>query len=444
MSGDKVKDVFDYLDKLLKEDDVVVLGCSGGPDSMALLDLLVRIRKKKNIAIVCAHVNHKVRKESDFEMEWLSKVCLNKKIVYEKMIIDNYGDDNFHNEARNIRYNFFDNLVSKYNAKYLMTAHHGDDLIETVLMRIVRGSTLAGYAGFKMRVAMDNYEIVRPLVLVTKDDILEYDRKRKIEYVVDKSNFSSKYTRNRYRKVVLPFLKSEDKGVHLKFLKYSRMLDMCDSFLEKETSKAIKSLYNDKWIDINRFKLLDEIIQNKVINNLLEKFYADDLLLISDVHADLIKNLIYSSKANSYIYLPNSVKAIKSYDKFCLVRETEQIDSYEIELLDYVNLPNGKNIKVLEEALENSNFYCRLNKADVEFPLHVRTRKAGDKMKVKGLNGTKKIKDIFIDAKVPVNKRDLWPVVVDSKDRIVWLPGLKKSKFDVPKNKNCDIILKYY
>ena len=311
------------------------------------------------------------------------------------MIIKNYGDDNFHNEARNIRYNFFEDLVEKYEAKYLMTAHHGDDLIETVLMRIVRGSTVSGYAGFKMELVKDNYKIIRPLVTVTKDDILEYNKKNKIEYAIDKSNFSDKYTRNRYRKVVLPFLKSEDKNVHLKFLKYSHMLNMYDDYLNKQTDEVIKTLYNDNWIDINRFKALDEVIQNKVINNLLEEFYADDLLLVSDVHTDLIKSLIFSNRSNSYIYLPNNVKVVKSYDKFGFIRETEQIDSYEIELLDYANLPNGKNIKVLESASENNNNYIRINKSDVEFPLHVRTRKSGDKMKVKGLNGTKKIKDIF-------------------------------------------------
>ena len=439
-----MKKVLDYLNNLLNEGDVIVLGCSGGPDSMALLDLLLKIRKDKDISIICAHVNHKLRKESDLEMEWLEKVCSRKKIIFEKMIIKNYGDDNFHNEARNIRYNFFEDLVEKYEAKYLMTAHHGDDLIETVLMRIVRGSTVRGYAGFKMELIKDNYKIIRPLVTVTKDDILEYNKKNKIEYAIDKSNFSDKYTRNRYRKVVLPFLKSEDKNVHLKFLKYSHMLNMYDDYLNKQTDEVIKTLYNDNWIDINRFKALDEVIQNKVINNLLEEFYADDLLLVSDVHTDLIKSLIFSNRSNSYIYLPNNVKVVKSYDKFGFIRETEQIDSYEIELLDYANLPNGKNIKVLESASENNNNYIRINKSDVEFPLHVRTRKSGDKMKVKGLNGTKKIKDIFIDCKVPVSKRDLWPVVVDSKDRIIWLPGLKKSKFDVPKNKNCDIILKYY
>ena len=440
----EMKKVKEYLSSVFNKDDVVVLGCSGGPDSMALLNILLEFRKKLNMSIVCAHVNHKLRAESDDEMVWLENFCLKHKIIFEKMIINNYGDDNFHNEARNIRYSFFEDLVHKYSAKYLMTAHHGDDLIETVLMRIVRGSTLGGYAGFSKLVKKDDYFILRPLIYVTKEEIVNYDKKNNIDYAVDKSNFSDKYTRNRYRKMVLPFLKEEDPKVHLKFLKYSEMLVDCDRFLSCESDKLYKGLYNDNYIDIDKFKKLDSVIQNKIINNLLEEYYEDDLILISDVHTDLIRSLVYSNRSNSVIYLPNAVKVVKSYNKIYLERETNQIDSYEIELLDYANLPNGKNIKAIEDADSNSNFYCRLNSGDVVLPLHVRTRRAGDRMKVKGLNGSKKVKDIFIDEKVPVSQRDLWPVVVDSKDTIVWLPGLKKSKFDVPKNKKCDIILKYY
>lgn len=439
-----MKKVKKYLSDILDKDDVVVLGCSGGPDSMALLSLLIEFRKKLNISIVCAHVNHNLRAESDDEMVWLEQFCLKHKIIFEKMIINNYGDDNFHNEARNIRYNFFEELVYKYNAKYLMTAHHGDDLVETILMRIVRGSTLGGYAGFSKLVKKKDYSIVRPLVYVTKDEILNYDKKNNIEYAVDKSNFSDKYTRNRYRKMVLPFLKEEEPNVHLKFLKYSEMLFECERFLDGEVSRLYKKLYNENYIDIDKFKMLDSIIQNKIINNWLEEYYEDDLILISDVHTDLIKSLIYSNRSNSVIYLPNAVKVVKSYNKLYFERETDQIDSYEIELLDYANLPNGKNIKAIEYADSNSNFYCRLNSSDVVLPLHVRTRRDGDRMKVKGLNGSKKVKNIFIDEKVPVSQRDLWPVVVDSEDKIVWLPGLKKSKFDVSKNKKCDIILRYY
>ena len=428
----------------LEKDDVIVLGCSGGPDSMALMDVLLRLRKRLNLSIICAHVNHKLRVESDDEMVWLEGFCKENNVVFEKMIINNYGDDNFHNEARNFRYNFFEELVHKYGAKYLMTAHHGDDLMETILMRIVRGSTLGGYAGFRKVSFHGDYSIVRPLVYMTKDELLNYDKDNGIAYVVDKSNFSDKYTRNRYRKEVLPFLKREDSNVHLKFLKYSELLFECDDYLSCLTDDFVKTLYNDKCIDINKFKDLDSVIQSKLINKLLESFYEDDMILITDVHTDLIKSLVYSNRANSSIYLPNAVKVIKSYDKIFFKRETEQIDNYEIELLDYANLPNGKNIKVVNDSLVNNNNYCRLSCRDVVLPLHVRTRKSGDKMKVKGLNGSKKIKDIFIDSKVPMNQRDLWPVVVDSTDKIVWLPGLKKSKFDVQKDEKCDIILRYY
>ena len=439
-----LKDVNKFLLSLLEKDDVIVLGCSGGPDSMALMDLLLKLRKKLNLSIICAHVNHKLRAESDDEMVWLEKFCFLNDVIFEKMIINNYGDDNFHNEARNFRYNFFEDLVHKYNAKYLMTAHHGDDLMETVLMRIVRGSTLGGYAGFKKISVHDDYFIVRPLVYVTKEELLNYDKDNGIEYAVDKSNFSDKYTRNRYRKEILPFLKREDKNVHLKFLKYSEILFECDNYLSMVTDESARTLYNDNYIDVVKFKELDSVIQSKLINRLLEGYYEDDMILISDVHTDLIKSLVYSNRANSSVYLPNAVKVIKSYDKIYFKRETEQIDNYEIELSDYANLPNGKNIRVVNECSSNSNNYCRLSSNDVVLPLHVRTRKSGDKMRVKGLNGSKKIKDIFIDSKVPLNQRDLWPVVVDSTDKIVWLPGLKKSKFDVQKDEKCDIILRYY
>ena len=440
-----MKEVYDFLNEILNEDDIVVVGTSGGPDSMCLMDILLKFREKTNISIVCAAVNHKLRKESDDEVAYLKEFSKKNKIIFEDMVITNYGDDNFHNEARNIRYNFFEGLIKKYNAKYLMTAHHGDDLMETILMRIVRGSTLSGYSGFSRIVTKDGYNLVRPLITVTKDEILDYNKKNDVVYFIDKSNYSSKYTRNRYRKEVLPFFKKEDKNVHLKFLKYSNMLDSYDEYINKQAEKEFnKLLIDDKYINIEKFKKLDDLLQYKIITNMLKSYYQDDLILITDVHTDLIKSLIYSNKANTSLYLPNFVKAIKSYDKFYFEPETKDINGYEIELIDYANLPNGKNIKVIEQTDENNNFICRLNKEDIVLPLHVRTRKVGDKMYVKGLGGSKKIKDIFIDSKIEASKRDLWPVVVDSADKVVWLPGIKKSKFDVPKSKNCDIILKYY
>ena len=164
----KIDDIFEF-----RQNDRIVIGCSSGPDSMALVDMLLKIRDKYNLFLVIAHVNHNVRKESYEEAEFLKDYCFINKLLFESMVIEEYGDDNFHNEARNIRYNFFENLVHKYDANYLMTAHHGDDLIETVMMRIVRGSNLNGYAGFRNIVDMDGYKIVRPLINYTKKELEE-------------------------------------------------------------------------------------------------------------------------------------------------------------------------------------------------------------------------------------------------------------------------------
>ena len=208
-----MKDAINFIRNNIDVDDTVILGCSGGPDSMALFNLLLEYRKKVNIYIVCAHVDHNVRDESKEELKFVENYCRGHNVKFESMRIDNYGDDNFENEARNIRYNFFEELINKYGAKYLLTAHHGDDLMETVLMRIVRGSTLSGYSGFSSIVKRENYTILRPLVSLSKDEILEYNSLNHIPYVIDKSNFSSARTRNRYRKNVLPLLKMEDKNV---------------------------------------------------------------------------------------------------------------------------------------------------------------------------------------------------------------------------------------
>ena len=135
-------------DIFIEDNLSVVVACSGGPDSMALLDVILKLRDKRNINIICAHVNHKLRIESEQEKVDVENFCKNNKIIFEYMEITKYDKDNFHAQARNIRYDFFDKLMKKYNAKYLFTAHHGDDLIETILMRISRGSTVKGYSGF--------------------------------------------------------------------------------------------------------------------------------------------------------------------------------------------------------------------------------------------------------------------------------------------------------
>ena len=436
--------IYDFLLNKIKlnQQDIIVVGVSAGPDSMALLYILNELRKKIGYKIVVAHVNHNVREESKEEAEFLKDYCEKNDIIFEMMIITKYGDDNFHNEARNIRYNYYEDLINKYGANYLMTGHHADDLMETILMRIVRGSTMRGYSGFSDLVDKGKYKIARPLISVTKKELEDFDKENNIPYRIDKSNFKDKYTRNRYRKHVLPFLKEEDKNVHEKFIKFSKQLMECDELIERLVMSEIDNVYQDGIIDIDKFKLLDMVIQRRIIDYIFSTLYKDDIIEIDNRHEELVLEAIYSNKASVVFNLPNDYLVVKEYNRLYFKKNINMVMPYDIELTDEVFLPNGFTIKKIDSSNTDGNDILRLKSSDVVLPLRVRTRKSGDRIKVKNMNGTKKVSEVLINAKIPSSKRNLWPIVVDSTDKIVWIPKVKKSKYNRLKDEDCDIIFK--
>ena len=156
------------------------------------------------------------------------------------MKIEKYTENNFENEARKKRYKFYEETLKKYNSKHLFLAHHGDDLIETILMKISRGSSLEGYAGIKEISNKNNYYIIRPLLEYTKQDLIDYNNKYNIKYYIDKSNEDTKYTRNRYRKLILPILKEENKDIHKQFLKYSNTLLEYHNYINNKVNTKVK------------------------------------------------------------------------------------------------------------------------------------------------------------------------------------------------------------
>jgi tRNA(Ile)-lysidine synthase len=429
----------------LKYNDSVVVGVSGGPDSMCLLHILLRLRENLNLKIIVAHVNHNTGRPGQIlDQEFVEEYCKNNNLIFEPVIIKDYGDDNFHNEARTFRYNYFHKLVKKYNAKYVFTAHHADDLMETILMRIVRGSTLKGYSGFSKIVKMDDYTIIRPLINVTKDKIYNYLESNNLKYRIDDSNLKDVYTRNRFRKYIVPQLKKEDPNVDEKFYKFSKTLIECNEYIDSQVKKIYNIVCPQNIINITEFQKQEHLIQVKLIYSILENYYQDDLMLLTDKHTELILNLINSNKSNCSIHLPNNIKGVKAYNSFYLTKIESKENKYEIQIEDYLKLPNGKSIEVIKSSEIDDNNICRLDSTNIKLPLYVRNKIEGDKMSVKGMIGSKKIKDIFIDSKVDLQERSLWPIVCDSNDNIVWLPGVKKSKFCKAKDEKYDIILKYY
>ena len=433
-------DILKKLDKTIKENETLITATSGGPDSMALLSLLIKLSKTKKITIICAHVNHNLRKESQEEAIMVEKYANENNLIFEKMEINHY-EGNTENYARTQRYNFFEKLIKKYNATYLLTAHHGDDLTETILMRMVRGSSLKGYSGFQEITDKGNYKIYRPLITKTKDELLNYVKTNNIPYAVDKTNFSEEYTRNRYRLNILPILKKENKSVHLKFLKFSETLKLYDDHINKEANEKLNKVYQNNNLNLKLFENEDELIKRKILYQILNNLYYKNISLITDNHVELILNIIESSRPNLKINLPSKVLVIKNYQNLYFTQNTE-IKPYSFTFKDKLILPNNQ-ILIKEETEDTSNYTIRLNSKELSLPLIVRTRQNGDKMEIKNLNGHKKIKDIFIDEKISETARNSWPILTDQNNQIIWLPGLKKSKFDKQKHENYDIIIRY-
>lgn len=436
-----MKQVYRFLDNLLKLNDKVIVACSGGPDSMCLLNIILEYKDRLNLDIICAHVNHNVRLASQEEQAYVAKFCQEHSITFESMKIEKYNNTNFHADARNKRYQFLNELVNKYKANYVMTAHHGDDLIETMLMKIIRGSSLKGIAGINLITDYSNYKLVRPLLFVTKQDCLNYNSKNKIKYYIDESNNTDDYLRNRLRHHILPTLKSENPLVHHKFLEFSNELFLIDNFLDNYLSNILTNIYINGKLFITEFIKLDDLLKYQVIKYILKDYYCD-LAKLNKKHLKAIYDLIHSVKTSGSIDLPNNLQATKSYDVF-EIKEKQDYQDYCYKLDDNIKIANYGTFKIVSKSQLTNNYVCYLDSTKIKLPLYIRNRRMGDKIWVKNMNGHQKIKDVFINAKVAKEKRNNYPLLVDSDNNILWVPGLKKSNFDSYLTKHCDIIIWY-
>ena len=432
-----MNDVLEDIKNQIKSKTVVV-ATSGGPDSMCLLNL---INQNTDLKIICAHVNHKLREESEKEAQMVKNYCTSNNITYEYYELTNYKG-NTEAYAREKRYKFFEKIIKKYNSKYLLTAHHGDDLVETILMKIIRGN-LDNLVGFKKLTKRNNYYIYRPLIDKTKEEILNYCKNNNIKYAIDKTNFEDTYTRNRIRKYILPELKKENKYIHNNFIKLSNKIEEYEEYINKEVDNKIKDIYKEEIINIKKLNKEEKIIKEKILYKILKTIYKEDIKLIKQKHIDQILNTFYNKKPNIIIDLPLNKIFIKEYSKAKITNKIEKKE-YNYILKDEIKLPNNHTIKVIKDIEDTSNYIIKLNTKEIKLPLHIRTKKQGDKIKIKGLNGSKKLKDIFINEKIPKQKRISYPILTDDNDNVLWIPGLKKSEFDKSKTKNYDIIIKYF
>ena len=439
--------VTDFIKKhhLLSENKTVLLGVSGGPDSMALLHYFTSIHEDLNLNLIVLSADHRLRGEQGREdLEYVREVCKKWNVPFIGTALDvkKYKRENrvgTQIAARKMRYRFFLEQMHEQEADYLALGHHADDQIESMLMEMVRTADSSSLSGIPVKRTFGNGLLIRPLLCVTKSKIEAYCRENNIIPKIDPSNKETTYTRNYYRKYIVPLLKEKNNNLHTTIQHLSESLTDDEKFLKQEAKKMVDHTvtFHKKSHEVSLFrkdfKSYPTALQRRAYHLILNYLYDKLPKNLSYIHENYFFRLL-NNDGNIEIDFPRHLKVKKSYEKviFYFAQSSSQDTSFHkvIAIPSTVYLPEGKISVMYTEKLEKQHPYSLLIPVDTPLPLHIRTRRPGDRMSWKGLNGSKKIKDLFIDEKIPIEKRNTWPIVTDNEGTILWLIGLKKKHFE--------------
>ncbi|SFF03722.1 tRNA lysidine(34) synthetase TilS [Alteribacillus iranensis] len=445
---------------ILPKDCKVLVAVSGGPDSMALLHFFLQLRDKQNLQIMAAHVHHGLRdKTADADEQFVKRwcelrdiPCFTTKINVRKAVKEKSG--NVQEEARRLRYDYLRALMERHGIAFLATGHHADDQMETMLMKQAEGRAVLGELGMAFTRMFGSGRLIRPLLWVTKNEIITYCKKHSIEYRVDESNHSEKYTRNRFRQYVLPFLKKENPSVHLHFQEYMDWLSAEREYIINEAKSAIDQFIESRddisvTIHISGFRSLPYPLQRRGIPLVLNYLYQHKVPELSVLHIDQLLTLIQQENPSFSIDWPGGVKVSRNYGllTFSLgAGENKWVQPQNIHLplsgqvsFHHFSFETEKYDRNKETA-DNKNTLV-LKENEICLPLTIRTTEPGDRINPLGMRGRKKVSRLFIDSKIPREERGHWPVLTDANGKILWVPLLRKSSFHVPSPKTDDRLI---
>lgn len=421
--GKNVENISD----MINFNDSIIVGLSGGADSVALTHFLCELSDYFKLKIVACHVNHGIRgKEADKDQEFVRKFCgkLGIELLETKLnLLDVHKNSkqSLEEVARVYRYKFFRECSEKYNAK-IATAHNMNDNAETVILNLIRGTGLKGICGIpKIR-----ENIIRPLINFTRQDIEIYCKENSLGFVVDSTNLSVDYNRNLVRHKIAPVLSK----ININFAStISRNCDIIleeELFLEELTIDALNKIsVNNGIYSVSEFKLLSSVIKNRVIKNILKS----NNLPYSFKRINLIFNFILSDESNK-MAIDDTHYLIKEDDAFYLKNivdvkdnklENFSVNLYQEESKKYINYKIIKYDDIKDEIIKNK----AILKQCVDFdkilgePV-LRHRQNGDKIKLKYRHVTKSLKKLFNEEKLLPNEKDKLFVISDSLG-VVWV-----------------------
>ncbi|WP_339230709.1 tRNA lysidine(34) synthetase TilS [Oceanobacillus sp. FSL K6-2867] len=459
------QEVLSFINKhqLLKKGATVIVGVSGGPDSMALLHFLKTIKKEWKLTVIAASVDHQLRgEESLSDLHYVKRICDEWGIVFAGASVDVPAYRVKHKlgtevAAREVRYQFFGEQMEHYDADYLALGHHGDDQIETMLMKLTRTASSSALTGIPVQRAFSTGMIIRPFLCITKHMIEVYCKENQIEVRLDSTNYEVDYTRNYYRNKVVPLIKDRNDNIHRTTQHLSETLAEDEKYLRKAAREMVEELITfhaenkTAILDGNLFKNRAQALQRRAFHLILNYLYNDVPKDLSYIHEEQFFALLQRDDGNTQIDFPNDLKLENSYGKILFYfsnhrkAPSNQPYSFLLDIPGKLVLPGGSTITAnfVEKHIVQDQYSHTFFAGQVVLPLHIRTRMPGDRMSWDGLNGSKKLKDIFIDAKIPISERNSWPIVTDAKGKILWLIGLKKSQLDPQQEKGSIIQLNF-
>jgi tRNA(Ile)-lysidine synthase len=429
---------------LVEKGDQLIVGVSGGVDSMVLLHLLNACREAFDLSLIVAHVNHGLRPvESEKEAELVQKEAARLGLTFE------YGQFNVkefqkrgglspQDAARRVRFHFFHNLLEKHHAQKIALGHHADDQVETVLLRLIRGSGLQGLKGM---LPIRDGKVIRPLLGVWEEEIQSFAMEKRIPFLSDSSNLKKDYFRNRIRLALIPMMEREYQPNFKEILlRTSNILREEDDYLEKGAEAAYQKVVREERetlsFKFSEYQSLHQAIQWRVIRKILGRVYDRGVAVEegewSDVHKMYQK--LHQSSPSFLLELPHGAWVEKRYDAVLIGKgKVKPFLPFDVELISPGHTfirEVGKEV-VIEETDRDKfkNYRGPLNTAlmdygSLQFPLKMRNFRPGDRFYPLGAKGTQKLKNFFIDHKIPKFERPKVLLLV-SGEMIAWIVGYR-------------------
>lgn len=449
------KKVEDYINRwnMLVHGDTVIVGLSGGADSVCLFFLLKELSVKMGIRLIAVHVNHGLRgKEADADETYVRTLCKNNSIPLECYHIDvsalaSAKKLSAEEAGRIARRRAFEETLEKYRAAKIALAHHQDDNAETFLLHAARGSRLKGLGG----IYPVNGKYIRPLLCVSRKEIEGYLEEKGIDYCIDASNKENIYTRNRIRNHVLPYFVEYINPQTVQHLNSAmEQLREIQGFMERETARAVNACVvweNDAALVVEeQIQREDPLIQSMIVYRTLVKVCGREKDL-EEKHVDMVLDLFKKQTGRS-IDLPYRMRALRTYEGIRLSGKSDKAENKlcektqeEVEIILPVKEQSEGSVwaggtciswKVLSDFEQGQRIpkktYTKWFDYDIiDKDISVRTRRAGDRIVIDSRGNTQKLKSYFINEKIPVTKRESILLIAEGSD-ILWITGYRQSK----------------